>query len=146
MNIFYSAFCCCKCKTSKSETLQKLEEQRELYDRGIKKFSEEFDWVAVIKSLRQLRAVVKMMMDKNSQTLTLFHSDSLIPIQKSHFLMKMSNKCLNNFWNKNLDSIPKSDWSQEQETRFEEEVNKFMRYYEEKRLEDKEVNLFRSII
>ena len=123
-----------------------MEEQRELYDRGIKKFSEEFDWVAVIKSLRQLRAVVKMMLDDHQQTLTLFHNDNLIPIQKSQFWENISKKYLQEVRNLNLDHIPRSDCSQEQETRYEEEVNKFMKFYENKQLENKDINLFKSII
>ena len=145
-DILYSAFCCWRWTKTKNASLLKLEEHRKLYARGINKFSEEFDWVAIIKSLRQLKAVVKMMLDDHQQTLTLFHNDNLIPLQKPQFWNSISKRCIKDLFNTNLDYTPKFDCSQEEDTRYTNEVVKFMRHYEGKHLETEDVNLFKSII
>ena len=64
-----------------STTLKKLEVHKEVYKKGLEKFNKELDLVNVIKSLRQLKVVVKMILDDHQQTLSMFHNDTLIRIE-----------------------------------------------------------------
>jgi hypothetical protein len=129
-----------------SQKIRNLEEHRVLYKEGVKKFNQEFDCVKIVHSLRELKAVVKMMLDQDQQTLIRFNKDTLLTPSVPPKLSTVSNFMSRSILNHKLENVPHKDCPTDEEIRYENNVDRFMKNYKAKNLSVEDFNLMKSIV
>ena len=108
-----------KCKSS-NKSWQKMNLKIKIFNEGVKTFNNEMDYANIIKSIRELRALTKSILDQDQQAISQFHQTQLIDPKDSamHDL------------NRDLFSkieIPNEKWSQSQIIEFEKQVNEILK-------------------
>ena len=81
------------------------------------------DYAYIIKSIRELKALVKSILDQDQQAILQFHQSQLID-------MKNPNKHYLKYDIQPQISIPNEKWSQRSVVEFEEQINKILKQSE----------------
>ena len=110
------------------------------------KFKKEVDCIQIVNSLRQLKAVVKMMLSEQQQTLTRFHQDTLIRQTPIKSFNRVINLLQDEVKGNNIGDIPRQDWSIIKQHEYETNVKKFIDKYKNQEFNDQDYNLIKSII
>ena len=111
-----------KCKSS-NKSWQNMNLRIKIFNEGIETFNNEMDYANIIKSIRELRALTKSILDQDQQAIFQFHQTRLINPKNS------------NIHNLNRDlfskiEIPNEKWSQSKIIEFEKQVNEILKQAE----------------
>jgi glutaredoxin-related protein len=101
-DLLYQVLWCKPCKKFKRNFLYKRQEFEEYYNKGIDRYHEELDCVEIIQSLRQLKTLVKVVMDDHHQILQNFSKEGLLDISPQSLNFTEIKVKYKNFQNRGL--------------------------------------------
>ena len=103
----------------KWKSWEKSKLRRKIFKTGIKQFHSEMDYIYIIKSIRELKALVKLILNQDQhEILQLNLSQSIDPNDHTTHEIKYSSLSQIN--------IPNEDWSQRSVAEFERQVSKIL--------------------
>ena len=111
-----------KCKSS-NKSWQNMNLRIKIFNEGIETFNNEMDYANIIKSIRELKALTKSILDQDQQAIFKFHQTRLIDPNDS------AKQDLNRDLLSNIE-IPNEKWSQSQVIEFEKQVNEVLKQSE----------------
>ena len=91
-----------------------------IFNEGIETFNNEMDYSNIIKSIRELKALTKSILDQDQQAIFQFHQTRLID-PKDSAKQDLNRDLLSNI------EIPNEKWSQSQVIEFEKQVNEVLK-------------------
>ena len=111
-----------KCKSS-NKSWQNMNLRIKIFNEGIKTFNKEMDYANIIKSIRELRALTKSILDLNQQAIFQFHQTRLINPEDSS-IPELNHDLFSKI------EIPNEKWSQSKIIEFEKQVNEILKLSE----------------
>lgn len=115
-DVFYQVLCCKLCKKMKFNHLSTLQEVKEkYYNKGIDKYHEELDCIQIVQSLRQLKTLVKVIMNDHHQILQNFSKEGLLDITQKQLSLSEIEVKYKNYQNRGLISNKIAQLSVEKE-------------------------------
>ena len=120
----WELFCLHKCK-SNSKSWEKMNIRNKIFEIGIKEFHNEIDYANIVKSIRELKAWVKLILDQDQQEMLQFHQTRLLNPNDSkiHDLK---------YTNLSKISIPNERWSQKSIAIYENQISEILKRSEDK--------------
>ena len=136
---------CKNFKNSKYRGLREQERQRMTYKNGVEKYHLELDCVEIVKSLRQIKAWVKTVLNEHQQALTLFHRDSVVSCEKPLSYRILTKIVDREILNRHLDRIPTLRDSKEEIQKYEQAVERFMGDFALQELKDEDYRIMKTV-
>ena len=99
--------------------------RNKIFEIGIKEFQNEIDYANIVKSIRELKALMKLILDQDQQAMLQFNQTRLInPFDSTVHDLKYSNLPKVN--------IPNEKWSQKSISVFENQISEILKNSEDK--------------
>ena len=120
----WELFCLHKCK-SNSKSWEKMNIRNKIFEIGIKEFQNEIDYANIVRSIRELKALMKLILDQDQLSILQFHQTRLInPNDSKIHDLKYTN--LPKF------NIPNEKWSQKSIAVYENQISEILKRSEDK--------------
>jgi hypothetical protein len=114
-DLFYQVLWFKPCKKLRKNFLSTKQEAEKYYDRGIDRYHEELDCIEIIQSLRQLKTLVRIIMDDHHQILQNFSKEGLLDINPKPLDFSEIEVKYKNFQNRGMISNKISQLHEEKE-------------------------------
>ena len=107
-----------------------------MYKEGEDRYLKDLDWVSIVKSIRELKALTRIILNQQQRQILAFERESVLPSSK--YLDELNANQIQN-------KVPFEYGSEEKHQQYSEELEKIIEYFSNRQLSDIDNNIINEL-